>query len=363
MKKYNCIIINGKFLSQRITGVQRYAIETVKELDKIANQIALPIILAVPNNANMTLFILNKIKISVVGKLSGIKWEQIELAKFIKKNNGLGLHLCNSIPIFSSKGFLCIHDITYKLNPQFATTKQLKLARIWNLIQYKIGSKKSRHLFTVSEFSKNQISKTYKINPNKITVAYNGWQHFNTKIDAPDTLETFPMLKDKSYYFSLSTMAKNKNFSWIVESALKNPDSTYVVAGKIDIKKLGNNLGTNLPNNLYCLGYINDKDAKILMKHCKAFLFPSLYEGFGIPPLEALAMGAKVICSNTSCLPEIFEDTVYYIDPQNSNVILDELIDNNISSPKKILEKYSWKKTAEIYKNEINNFFMNNELI
>lgn len=353
MKKYNCIIINGRFLTQKLTGVQRYALETIKGLDNISKDIPLDIYLAIPSTTKIASLSLTNIKIIRLGKYSGIKWEQIELAKYIKKQKALGIHLCNSVPIFSPKGIVCIHDITYKVNPQFITTKQLKLTRLWNLLQYNIGSKKSVHLFTVSEFSKKQIIETYKIPSSKITVAYNGWQHFNTKIDAPDTLETFPMLKNKEYYFSLSTMAKNKNFSWIVESALKNPNSTYAVAGNVDVKKFGNNLGSQIPKNMYCLGYVSDNDAKILMKHCKAFLFPSLYEGFGIPPLEAMAMGAKVICSNTSCLPEVFENCVHYINPYDSNINLDDLLNQKIEDPNKILNKYSWKKTAQIYKDEI----------
>jgi len=352
MKKYKKIVINGRFLTQKITGVQRYALEITKSIDNLSSEFSLPIEIIVPLHFE-TQINLKNIKLIHYGTHNGIIWEQIDFYYYIKKHKALSINFCNSVPLFAPKGIVCIHDITYKVNPQFITTKHLKLTRLWNLLQYYVGSKKSVHLFTVSEFSKNQIIETYKISSSKITVAYNGWQHFNTKIDAPDTLETFPMLKNKEYYFSLSTMAKNKNFSWIVESALKNPNSTYAVAGNIDIKKLGNNVGSQIPKNMHCLGYVNDNEAKILMKYCKAFLFPSLYEGFGIPPLEALAMGAKVICSNASCLPEIFEDCVHYIDPYNSNVNLDDLLKQKISEPNKILNKYSWEKTAQIYKNQI----------
>ncbi|MDD7769130.1 MAG: glycosyltransferase family 1 protein [Treponema sp.] len=350
MKQFSKIIINGRFLSQKLTGVQRYALEITKALDTLTNQIKLPIELVVPESLNdKDLPTLNNIYIKKYGSSSGIKWEQLELAKYIKKNKALGLHLCNSVPVLAPKGICCVHDITYKVNPQFITTKHLAFAKIWHLFQYKTAIKKSLHVTTVSEYSKQEIIREYHIKPEKITVAYNGYQHFNSSIVGDDSLNKYPKLENKKYYFSLATMAKNKNFPWIVEAARKNPDSIFAVAGNINIQQLGNNLGEKLPDNLITLGYISDNDAKILMKHCKAFLFPSLYEGFGIPPLEAIAMGAPVICSNTTCLPEIFMDCVHYINPYKSIPDLELLLTENLSSPQKVLETYSWDKSANLY--------------
>lgn len=96
------------------------------------------------------------------------------------------------------------------------------------------------------------------------------------------------------------------------------------------------------------LGFVSDEEAKTLMRDCRAFLFPTFYEGFGIPPLEAISAGAKqVVVSDTQVMHEIFGDGVIYVDPSNYNIELSDFPEISETRILSLLKKYSWKKSAE----------------
>jgi glycosyltransferase involved in cell wall biosynthesis len=83
------------------------------------------------------------------------------------------------------------------------------------------------------------------------------------------------------------------------------------------------------------------------MERCKAFILPSYYEGFGLTPVEALSCGARVIVARAASLPEIFGNCAHYIDPFNTDVDLDKLLEEPVESPGELLEKYSYDAAAE----------------
>ena len=120
----------------------------------------------------------------------------------------------------------------------------------------------------------------------------------------------------------------------------------FAVAGSINKTVFANGLGFECPKNMKLLGYVSDEEAKTLMRDCKAFLFPTFYEGFGIPPLEALSVGCnRIIVTDSEVMHEVLENAATYINPYFYH-----LPDSNGSSHKnieKVLEKYSWKKSAE----------------
>lgn len=337
MKK---VVINGKFLSQNVTGIQRYAREILLELDKIADG-SFEIILAVDKKAlNIPKY--RNIKVRQVGILSGNLWEQFCFPIYSIKEHALCVNLCNMTPLLAPH-IVVIHDISFRVNRQFFSKK---FAAWYNFV-FDAIIHKVKKIITVSDFSRCEIAREYKIDPSKISVTYNSWQHFDRVDYDENALEKYG-LKSHNYCFAMSSLAPNKNFRWIAENAMFNPDMTYVIGGSINRKVFGKDLEYEIPDNLRFLGYISDSEAKTIMRECSLFLFPTFYEGFGIPPLEAISVGARVAVSDASCMREIFSDNVAYLDPYNPCLNIYELMAASPKPDKSLLGKYSWRKSAAI---------------
>lgn len=333
MKK---IVINGRFLTQQITGVQRVAHELVRELDNLAKEKNIEVIILTPKNIIFENLYKN-IKIKKVGFLKGHLWEQIELPFYVLKEKGILLNLCNTAPIINT-GIVDIHDISFKVNPEFFS-KKFSLAYkilIWILVRT------SKKILTVSEFSKQEITKYYKVPEEKIEVIYNSWEHILRINEDFKILQRFNLEK-KNFYLAVSSINPNKNFKYIIGLAKLYPEKQFVIAGKKNIKVFGELEVESLKNLIWC-GYVTDEELKALYMTCRGFIYPSFYEGFGLPPLEAMGCGCEeVYVSNTSCLPEIFGQDVLYLNPYKIEKVLNEKkeSENRVS----IIGKYSWKKS------------------
>lgn len=200
---------------------------------------------------------------------------------------------------------------------------------------------------TKMEQEKQKLQGQKQPKQDKVTVIPNAWQHYERIGYDEDALSTYS-LKKNNYYFSMCSLEPNKNFKWIAEEAKNNADMTFAVAGSINRKVFSEGLGFELPPNMKLLGFVSDEEAKTLMRDCRAFLFPTFYEGFGIPPLEAISAGAKqVVVSDTQVMHEIFGDGVIYVDPSNYNIELSDFPEISETRISELLKKYSWKKSAE----------------
>jgi glycosyltransferase involved in cell wall biosynthesis len=338
------VLINGYFLCRRLTGIERYAFEITKRLDLLIQPGEISIIVPV-NAKNVPNY--NNINIIRYGKkIRHVLWQMVTLQFFLLTHRQyIVLDFGNTCLPFAP-GIVFLHDIYCEFFPKDFLGFKDKLARIYNRWQYRLIARKAKKIATVSNFTRNQIAKNFNVNPEKISVIYSSWFHLKT-IQADYTVfDNFPILS-KPFFFSLGSLSKRKNINWIIEYALKNPDSLFAISGTslptVKVEELDN----STPKNIILLGYLDDPKVKALMTQCKAFILPSYYEGFGLTPLEALSCGTQIIIAKAASLPEIYGNTAHYIDPFNTDVNLDQLLLEPVGKPDEILEKYSYDKAAE----------------
>jgi glycosyltransferase involved in cell wall biosynthesis len=251
----------------------------------------------------------------------------------------------NCLPF--TPGIVFLHDIYCELFPKDFTSIRDKLTMLYSRIQYRLTVFFAKKIITVSEYSKNEISRTFNIDPLKIDVIYNSADHMRSINADFSVFDDFPVLNEKPFFFSLGSLSRRKNIKWIIEYAKKNPERIFAVSGvSLSVLK-PDELKGELPGNIIFAGYLNDSKIKALMMKCRAFIMPSYYEGFGLTPLEALSCGAKIIVSKAASLPEIYGNTACYIDPFDTNTNLDELLKQPVDSPDEILKKYSYDTAVQ----------------
>lgn len=348
------ILINGDFLCRNLTGIERFATEVCIRLDKLIKPKEISLYVPadfphIPDFMNIEV-IISKHRCNFFPL-----WEHVFFAHFARKQKALPLDFSNITPLFYP-GIVFIHDIYARLYPEDFKSVKDKLIKLYACSMYRHAAKKAKRILTVSEFSKGQIAEIYKIPVDRISVVNNGWDHFKS-IKPDDTIfKSFPVLYKNSYFFSLGSLSLRKNLKWIADYAQKHQNDFFAVSGKAisglvppELKQL------QKLKNVVMLGYVTDGQVKSLMNSCKAFIFPSYYEGFGIPPLEALSTGCPVIISNASCLPEIYGDCAHYINPYKTDVDLTAVLKETVSSPDKILEKYTYAHAAVKLQNILSN--------
>ena len=266
-------------------------------------------------------------------------------------------------PGVKGKKIVIVHDMAYKAYPQTVNKK----TRRWLELTLEKSCKRADIIITVSQFSKKEIIKYLKISGEKIIVMPNGVDlnlyHSNySLIDIEECKNRYKIQGD--YFLYLGTLEPRKNlerllqaYKLLVDNKKKEYIPKLVLAGGKGwyyegifeaVEKL------NLNDNVIFTGYVSDQEAPLLMNGARAFVFPSLYEGFGMPPLEAMACGVPVVVSNTSSLPEVVGEAGIFVDPLDiksiSNGLLKSLeIRNDLKEKGKERSKfYTWEKSIKI---------------
>ncbi|MCR4821497.1 MAG: glycosyltransferase family 4 protein [Treponema sp.] len=345
MNKKRIIAINGECWCRNLTGIERLAIEVTSYLDELVKPGQMELIL--PSNAKNIPHLKNiKTVILPVQAHFIPKWTQIDYQGYVLKNHRYSFNYSNTAPFFCP-GFEFIHDIYAKLYTADLKTKRDKLIQLYSNLMYRTIAKRARLIFTVSEYTKKTIIDRYKTPEKKIKVVYSGVSAYSHIKSDESIFERLPSLREKSFYFTLGSLSTRKNLKWIARHAELYPNELFAVSGKAlpslvapELEKM------KTLKNVIMTGYLSDEEVKALLHKCKAFIFPSYFEGFGLPPLEALSCGCPIIISNATCLPEIYGNCAHYIDPENADVNLDALLAEKVEEPDRLFEKYNLKKTA-----------------
>ncbi len=318
--------------------------------------------------------------------LMELRWyslkEQLLMPFYLKREKLDLVHFCHfNVPFFVPSEFVVtIHDlILTKFKTIRATTLSPWLYHLKNFfyrIIIKRALKKSKKIITVSNFTKNDIIEQFKIPADKIEVTYEGVANlakgsdslFITKLDQSKVLSSYSIENPFLLYVGNAYPHKNLDFLLRAFKVLYQEDQSLrlVLVGQEDyfyrqIKDLDSEL---FPDNspVIFTGYVPDNELEILYQQALLYVFPSLYEGFGLPPLEAMAKSCPVLSSQAASMPEILGSAAMYFDPRDQVDFLKksrELISNEvlrlelIERGREQVKKYSWwdcaLATREIY--------------
>ena len=349
----NKVIINGLSFEpgREYYGVQRFEFELLNQLDLMDLPYNLEVV--VPNGPSVfdTLSSIHVTKKKVpqnrkLASLFNIFW----FPMYVLRNKALSVDLALSFSLPASN-IVAIHDCIMERDAIAQGKKSIPINKRFYFRRIKQNARKCNKIITVSAFSKQDIIDFYHVDHSKICIIPNAWQHFDRIVEDSSIIEKYH-LPLKGYFYSLGSRSKRKNDKWIISAAKQNPKDFFVVSGSTSFE--GNGDENDMPNNVLFTGYLSDGEIKALMKNCKAFIQPSIIEGFGIPPMEAMSVGAQCIVSNASALPEIYKDSVWYVDPLNyDHIIMDEIMKGETTPIGDVLQRYSWRHSAEILDNVI----------
>ena len=338
---HNTIYINARFLTQKLSGVQRYAFELSKELYLYNNY---NFILLIPSKAIVRKDYNFSFNIKKIGNNLGHLWEQIDLPFYLnKKKKPLLISFTNSAPIFYNNKVTTIHDLSIFENKKWFSFRYRFFYRF--LFPRIIST--SKKVLTDSSFSKKEIIKKYKVNAEKISIIYCASTLNRVKKNNIDKLE--------NYILFVGGSSKRKNLKNLINAFIKIDDKNIKL--KVVVSN-NSNLGLDKINkhkNIDYLSNVTNNELVNLYSNARMLIFCSFYEGFGMPPLEAMSFKCPVIISNIPVLKEVYGYSGLYINPYDvddiakkinilnkDNDLRNKLIDLGLKQSK----KYSWGKSA-----------------
>lgn len=289
--------------------------------------------------------------------------EQLILPVLLYKENLDLVHFPHfNIPIFYFKSFVVtIHDLThFSFAMERASTLPSFLYQVkhaaYSLV-FRVAVRRSKHIFTVSNYVKQSLQERFFIPAEKIEVTYESAQ---MEIAAPVSRMSFS--ESGPYFFYVGNAHPHKNIEFLIHSfqlfRKEHPEYRLVLSGKTNYfwERLQRYAEVNkISDQVVFTGFVTDAELSYLYQHAAAFVFPSLSEGFGLPLLEAMQYGCPVLSSQETCLPEVGGDAALYFDPRDQSSLVEamqQVVTNNsfraalITKGYKRIQSFSWKQLA-----------------
>ncbi|MBR3647587.1 MAG: glycosyltransferase family 4 protein [Paludibacteraceae bacterium] len=336
------IVINGRFLSQRITGIQRFAYEICCAL----HQIGTDFVILSPENIDKG-YDLTDLRVEIIGGKGSHYWEQVTLPRYMKRhyNGCVLLSLSGLSPLVYGRNILTIHDISYVLRPRSYSL----LYCLYYQFMTPLAAGRAKKILTVSEFSKDELVDKLHVPADKIGVVYNA---VRPSVKPPRQSST-------PYLLSVASLLPRKNLKRLLEAycGMENPDFELYLVGGI----LGNYADAGLneyvgKKGVHFLGYVSEEKLSQLYRDAIAYINPSLYEGFGIPNVEAMNMECPLVVSDIPAFREVCGDAAIYFNPLNtkdiqdkmSRIVQDDALRKQlIAKGSEQMKQFSWEKSAD----------------
>jgi glycosyltransferase involved in cell wall biosynthesis len=291
------------------------------------------------------------ITIRKAGRGRGHLWEQTVLPGI--EADGV-LSLCNSGPLAVSRQIVCLHDINTRL---FPNSYSRSFRSLYRMLHPALG-RRARRIATVSHYSAKMLADHRIAPPARIFVAGNGFEH--TLRWTPEWSERIRAAATPDTVFVLGSPAPHKNVGMLLSLAERLGDAGVhlAVAGPSDSGVFQTLLDGVLVRNVHWLGRITDDEIAAVLSKCLCLAFPSFAEGFGLPALEAMAVGCPVIATDRTSLPEIGGNAILYAPPDAPEVWLNQILrlrndpdlrDSLIQAGRAQAREFSWRKSAVLY--------------
>jgi len=355
------IAINGRFLTQPVTGVQRHARELIFTLDTMLAAGELerpdkPVELLVPPTVRERPP-LQYIQPRRGGRFSGHRWEQLSLHAGCRGK--LLFTPCGGAPLLHRDHVFVVPDAAVFSTPGAYT----RAYGAWYRWHHRRAAKMpGLHLLTVSEFSRQELAWHLGIDGARITVIPLGHEHLLRTAPQPEVLERL-QLRPGEYVFAVGSANPNKNLRGLLQAFCilrqRYPEEAkraqLVIAGSVGSRIFAEAMGRQ--EGVIQTGYVNDGELRALYENAACFVFPSLYEGFGLPLLEAMALGCPVVSSNAASLPAVGNGAAIFFDSRSPEQMADALervlTDSGLrgelsQNGKQRAQHFRWRETARM---------------